>query len=191
MRQLRRGMWAGIAVAWVGCGSPDDRDNRPTDALDLTADTGRVDAEEPDPDPIGGAEVHNEVRATAVPTPSPPLEDLVWDQALARIARRYARQCVWAHSNKPGLGENLYFSSWESSVQEAVTSWASEISMYDYATNTCSGVCGHYTQIVWRSTERVGCGFADCPTVAGIGSGGRVWVCNYDPPGNWVGEKPY
>jgi pathogenesis-related protein 1 len=17
------------------------------------------------------------------------------------------------------------------------------------------------------------------------------WVCNYDPPGNWVGEKPY
>jgi hypothetical protein len=19
----------------------------------------------------------------------------------------------------------------------------------------------------------------------------EIWVCNYNPPGNWVGEKPY
>jgi len=23
------------------------------------------------------------------------------------------------------------------------------------------------------------------------GAGREVWVCNYDPPGNWIGKRPY
>jgi len=45
-------------------------------------------------------------------------------------------------------------------------------------------VCGHYTQIVWRDTKQVGCGVAR-------DNRREIWVCNYDPPGNWVGHRPY
>ena len=45
-------------------------------------------------------------------------------------------------------------------------------------------MCGHYTQIVWETTQKVGCAKIQC-------DGFDLWVCNYDPPGNWVGEKPY
>src|SRR5712691_6171246 len=55
---------------------------------------------------------------------------------------------------------------------------------YDYASNRCHGVCGYYTQIVWRDTREVGCGVARGP-------GREVWVCDYSPPGNWVGRRPY
>ncbi|CAK0903973.1 unnamed protein product [Prorocentrum cordatum] len=39
---------------------------------------------------------------------------------------------------------------------------------------------GHYTQVVWRSTRRVGCSIAQ---------GRRVAVCHYDPAGNEKGRK--
>jgi pathogenesis-related protein 1 len=45
-------------------------------------------------------------------------------------------------------------------------------------------VCGHYTQIVWRDTTSVGCAAQSCPQ-------GEIWVCDYSPPGNYVGQHPY
>jgi len=34
---------------------------------------------------------------------------------------------------------------------------------------------------VWRGTTEVGCGHSRC-------NGMDVWVCEYDPPGNWEGQ---
>merc|ERR1711970_1279230 len=45
---------------------------------------------------------------------------------------------------------------------------------------------GHYTAIVWAGTTHVGCGKARCP-----GDGGDIITCNYFPPGNYEGERPY
>ena len=45
-------------------------------------------------------------------------------------------------------------------------------------------MCGHYTQIVWKTTTEFGCAKSIC-------EGNVTWVCNYNPPSNWVGEKPY
>jgi hypothetical protein len=71
-----------------------------------------------------------------------------------------------------------------------VDAWGNEKKDYDYANNSCQSgaVCGHYTQVVWRSTKLVGCGVASCS--AG-NSKAQVWVCQYSPPGNYVGERPY
>jgi uncharacterized protein YkwD len=125
-----------------------------------------------------------------VPAADPALPDLVWDEELAGVAQAWADACVFEHSTNE-FGENLYAGTGTPSIQDAVTAWAGEVADYDYDSNGCSGVCGHYTQIVWRDTARVGCAFADCETLVGAGFGGRYWVCNYDPPGNFVGEKPY
>ncbi len=70
-----------------------------------------------------------------------------------------------------------------------VQAWTSEVAWYDYDSNTCSAPagqsCGHYTQIVWADSLRIGCGRALCD------DGWEIVTCNYDPPGNWAGEWPY
>jgi pathogenesis-related protein 1 len=64
---------------------------------------------------------------------------------------------------------------------------------YDYAANTCKGVCGYYPQLVWRKGARLGCGVANPATNSPFSAfpSWQIWVCNYDPPGNFNGEKPY
>ena len=43
---------------------------------------------------------------------------------------------------------------------------------------------GHYTQMVWRETTALGCGEAICNKTL-------IVACNYDPPGNYIGRRPY
>ena len=181
-----------FALALLGCdpvgdglGGTDATDGAGDGAADDGADDGGGGS-----DPIGAAAAHNAVRASAQPAPEPALPNLVWDAELAQVAQSYAQGCVFQHSGGP-YGENLYAATGTPGVIDAVTAWADEAAQYDYESNGCSAVCGHYTQIVWRDTARVGCGFADCNPLQGAGFSGRYWVCNYDPPGNFVGEKPY
>ena len=133
---------------------------------------------------------HNQVRAEALPTPSPALASLSWDDELAAIAQDWAAGCRFEHSNN-SLGENLALFSADAPGTSVVQGWASEASSYDYGSDSCLGVCGHYTQIVWRNTARVGCGVAQCDDVVGGFGAGFLWVCNYDPPGNYIGQRPY
>ena len=141
------------------------------------------------------------MRATASPTPVPPLDPLCWSAPVAAVAQTWANTCTWAHNPGRGfLGENLWAIGYTGSTPpgnpplDAVSDWASEAADYDYATNTCSGVCGHYTQIVWRSTQDVGCGIKHCTGGSPCGPSFPNWtivVCDYDPPGNFVGQRPY
>jgi hypothetical protein len=52
-------------------------------------------------------------------------------------------------------------------------------------TQMFSNGCGHYTQIIWRNTTEVGCGMATCS------NGSEIWVCNYNPPGNYLRQNAY
>lgn len=128
--------------------------------------------------------VHNEWRAKVNVPP------LVWDDDLAKTALKWAKQlknekCAFKHSHVKGLGENLFMGTTGFfGPTDVVNSWGNEIKDYNYKKNTCSGVCGHYTQVVWKTTKRVGCAKIEC-------GGNDIWVCNYDPPGNWIGQKPY
>jgi uncharacterized protein YkwD len=126
---------------------------------------------------------HNAVRASVG---IPPLQ---WSEHLAAVAQNWANRLVaqrkFEHSPDTLYGENLFdISGQPATAALAVKFWASESRNYDYASNSCRGMCGHYTQIVWRDTRSVGCAVAR-------GGGREVWVCNYDPAGNWLGQRPY
>ena len=112
---------------------------------------------------------HNQWRSkTGVP-------DLKWSDDLAASSQQWADQlagsgCKMKHSTGPN-GENIYWagaaqrSDGTSSMQtiteqNVVDAWGDEVKGYDYASNSCHGVCGHYTQVVWKSTTEVGCGMA-------------------------------
>ncbi len=125
---------------------------------------------------------------------------LKWSEKLVDVAQSWAdtlknRGCGFYHSGN-GYGENLYKASpliWsngqrdfqDKTPKEVIDSWGSEIKYYNYANNSCSGVCGHYTQVVWKGTTEVGCAMSVCDDKS------QIWACSYSPAGNIVGQKPY
>lgn len=149
-------------------------------------------AAEPAPEPgrlAGITAAHNRIRARLDIAP------LTWSPELARYAQKWAdklqrRGCDLQHRPRSGPdaqrhGENLFGAGGQAATAEQVVdAWAAEVAGYNARTGRCKGVCGHYTQVVWRDSQRLGCGVATCGDA-------EVWVCNYDPPGNFLGQKPY
>ncbi len=174
-----------IALALGGCG--DDATDDPDADPGATGEPAGL---------VGITQAHNDVRASVGVGP------LVWDADLAAIAQAWAESCVDNQSpaglidhndgrsdNYPGyVGENIYGSTGTANPVNAVNAWASEGADYDYDTNTCApgAVCGHYTQVVWAASERLGCGLAYCEGL----TYGNSLVCNYSPGGN-TGGQPY
>jgi len=95
------------------------------------------------------------------------------------------------HSRGTGYGENIY-KSWGGSrdanvrVRDAVKSWYDEIKDYNFNRPGFSMKTGHFTQVVWKGTTRIGTGVATVPD-ARWGSR-TVVVVNYSPPGNYGGQ---
>ena len=117
---------------------------------------------------------------------SPPL---VWSGKLAASAQQWAALLIKREAYAPRrngqFGENLFeITGGTADAHDVVAAWAGEAKNFNPKKNSCSARCGHYTQVIWRDTKSVGCGMAR-------GKGREVWVCNYDPPGNVVGERPY
>lgn len=144
-------------------------------------------------------DAQNAVRRAPQPPPPTPLPALTWSAAAAGVAGSWAGGCNYQHNPGRGdRGENIAASAppgrWQPG--DAVAAWAGEASDYDYAGNTCASgkQCGHYTQIVWASTLRTGCAHKLCTANSPFGSGAPAWdfwVCDYEPPGNFVGQRPY
>jgi pathogenesis-related protein 1 len=128
-------------------------------------------------------DAHNAIRARVGVPP------LVWSPQLAAAAQEWVNHLIathrFEHNTFDRYGENLYaISGGVASPDEVVGAWAEEARGYDIRTNSCTGVCGHYTQLVWRTTRAAGCAVAS-------DAYRQVWMCDYDPPGNIVGERPY
>jgi uncharacterized protein YkwD len=129
--------------------------------------------------------LHNAVRSTVG------LPPLAWSGKLEQAAQEWADLLVkdgsFRHRPHSPFGENLFaVTGMEYLPRQVVFGWTSEAKDFDYPANRCKPdrACGHYTQIVWRNTREVGCAVAR-------GGSREVWVCEYAPPGNYSGMRPY
>lgn len=120
---------------------------------------------------------------------------LVWDEALARDARIYAFRMAksgrFEHDQQlgryPKQGENLFMGTRTAyRYQEMVKGWVDERRQYrpgrfPYVSKTGDwSAVGHYTQIIWPTTRRIGCATA-------FDQSNDYLVCRYWPAGNVVG----
>ena len=121
---------------------------------------------------------------------------LAWDEALARDAAIYAKRMAqtnrFEHDPQPGRrpkqGENLWMGTRGAySYREMIDLLVAERKYYRPGrfpavsrTGDWSHV-GHYTQIVWPASQRVGCATAS-------NRSNDYLVCRYWPAGNIVGS---
>lgn len=175
-------------------------------------------ASEPEPDSgagsgetgifVGMTAAHNAARAAL----NEGLADLTWSPEIAAFSQQWSdslaeNECgAIEHRDQSRYGENIAMRGSTRQGQpfapeEAVDGWVAEDACWSFGTilgsercdTACvqglnSNGCGHYTQVVWRNTQRVGCGYSTCLSQ---GYTFEVWVCNYDPPGNFIGQTPY
>lgn len=126
-------------------------------------------------------DAHNRYRAKHCAPP------LAWSPKLAEVAQRWAdtlkaKGCAFGHSPGAKYGENLAGgTSGALDPTSATTMWYDEIQKYKFPNGGFSMETGHFTQVVWTTTKHVGCGQVTC-------KGMDIYVCNYDPPGNWEGQ---
>lgn len=124
------------------------------------------------------------------------LRPLRWDPQLAAAASAYADELAetgeWEHSSdesRPDQGENLWMGTRGAfAPEEMVGDWIAEKKMFRAgtfpdvsATGNWEDV-GHYTQIIWADTDRVGCGLSSSPD-------DDYLVCRYAQAGNVMGEE--
>lgn len=134
---------------------------------------------------------HNEARRQYRVAP------LLWDDALARDARVYAQVLArtgrFDHDPQRGRqakqGENLWTGTRTAySYAEMIGHLVGERRFYrpgrfpDVSTTGNWSQVGHYTQIVWPTSQRVGCAMASSRTRDYL-------VCRYWPAGNIVGTE--
>ena len=126
-----------------------------------------------------------------------------WSPTLAGFAQQWADEVARTGKiqHRPGegefaqkYGENIAWGSGGGfDVLTAARSWYEEKESYTPGTPIPADFrdfkAGHYTQMVWKDTTEIGAGKAVIR--AGDNKGSLIVICNYNPRGNIVGEKPF
>jgi pathogenesis-related protein 1 len=143
---------------------------------------------------------HNIARAAKCQPP------LTWDPKAAIVAKNYAANCPsghnanrdsqyqtaggkcddsWPYCSSSILGENIAWMT-AGTLTQFVNLWVSEENQWSCGTlPSYQKGTGHYTQVVWDDTYRVGCGrYTNCNKM-------EILVCDYFPPGNFNPNSNY
>lgn len=130
---------------------------------------------------------------------------LEWDDELAMISQAHANQCDFNHDcnncrevdNFP-VGQNLYQrrTSWlnpKANWTKAIMSFYDEISFTPtkVMSRFKGGAYGHFTQLVWAKTWRIGCGYSAYKINEPPFRIEELYVCNYGPSGNVRNRRVY
>ncbi|KAK7132757.1 hypothetical protein R3I93_019102 [Phoxinus phoxinus] len=140
-------------------------------------------------------DMHNKLRSQVQPSAAF-MQKVEWDETLRVVAEAYATKCIWEHNpdlEELTLGENLFASLGPFNATKAMVDWFGENVDYDYEKNVCpvDKMCGHYTQMVWADSNKIGCATHLCDTLEGLDFKATILVCDYYPRGNFDGQNPY
>ena len=126
------------------------------------------------------------------------ISPLQWSSDLAKYAQAWAdnlakNNCGFKHRPDSGEwkqvhGENIFKGSGAIyTALGASEGWYSEIKDYKHGpiSDINWPIAGHYTQMVWKNTTQVGIASSTCS------NGAIIIVANYDPAGNYLGQKAY
>ncbi|KAL7299648.1 hypothetical protein TKK_0007409 [Trichogramma kaykai] len=150
-----------------------------------------------------------ELRGAPGPQPAATnMQMLEWDEELAQTAQKWVSQCIFQHDQCRDLprfqvGQNL---AWRGNTSKQgfsqitaeilVKDWYDEVQYYNrnsvHYFNSGNGAggqqTGHYTQLVWAETNRIGCG-----AIRNYQGGDYEFTlaCNYGPSGNFMNRPVY
>lgn len=125
-----------------------------------------------------------------------------WDSDIAANAQAWADNGDYKHSssasrvvNGEQCGENLAMGYPSLKGDASTVMWYSEIEFtepYGVAASfqdskPAGNAIGHYTQVVWKNSVKLGCGKGT--TSSSMGDA-EYWVCQYGPAGNYGGQFP-
>ncbi|KAG8191105.1 hypothetical protein JTE90_010029 [Oedothorax gibbosus] len=126
--------------------------------------------------------------------------EMEWDDHLAKQAQAWAEQCEFEHDNpidKDGeeAGQNI---GWEGRSDDK-PEWKGMIqSFYDEVKDfdpkdihklIDDDDTGHFTQVIWAESSRIGCGYVRY--VGEDGGNEFLYGCNYAPGGNFEDSPVY
>ncbi|KAK4016883.1 hypothetical protein OUZ56_031848 [Daphnia magna] len=163
--------------------------------------------------------IHNQLRRRVAkgletrgsPGPQPAaanMREITWDDEIAVMAQTHAQQCVFTHDADRNVarfkvGQNLAIqfstremktANWTSMIQN----WYNEVAAMrqSYITSFPSspvGVIGHYTQMVWATTFKIGCGIVSYYDTKFQPQYPYklFYVCNYAVAGNYLSSPVY
>ncbi|XP_076356506.1 venom allergen 5-like [Tachypleus tridentatus] len=158
--------------------------------------------------------IHNKLRAAVargqehgLPAASN-MRQLSWDEELSEIAQRWADQCMDGHDQNRNVerfpvGQNVAIAwtfnkednlrdepDWETQVK----AWYDEYKRVGFNHNHLYPFkfkysAGHFSQVVWGDTYKVGCGYTyHFDRMRGFS---KIYVCNYGPGGNVISGTMY
>ena len=137
-------------------------------------------------------DAHNNFRRGVNP-PATDMIKMTWDSDLEFLATKWAENCEFGHDSGSARKVPQSFSSGQNgfaggrlgNMTAVVNAWHSEVKDYTYGSDgNVFHKVGHYTQVVWAKSYKVGCGGAIC-------GGTGHFYCNYGPPGNYGIKTPY
>nr|AAD13339.1 ancylostoma-secreted protein 1 precursor [Ancylostoma duodenale] len=126
---------------------------------------------------------------------------MVYDCEVEASAIRHGNKCVYQHSSgndRPGLGENIYKTSVQKFEKNKAAKQASELwwnELREFGVGPSNNLTnalwnrpgmqiGHYTQMAWDTTYKLGCAVVFCNDFT-------FGVCQYGPGGNYMNHLIY
>lgn len=132
-------------------------------------------------------DLHNKIRSMTAAGEyhgQPKASDMLlmrYDEDIAKYAQKHADACSKErYGHHLGMGQNVAYLHETKGLSSTVNSWGAESKLFKWnTTNKWTKAQAQYTQLVWATTDRVGCGYNYCS---------HAWksrlVCNYKAPGN-------
>ncbi|RWS13422.1 GTx-VA1-like protein [Dinothrombium tinctorium] len=141
--------------------------------------------------------------------PASNMMKLEWDKELAAIAQSHASQCVFEHDcnlcrevDNFMVGQNLF--SKKSAELKVAPAWDEAIGIFydeiklitrnlieSYVPDDGVNLYGHFTQLAWAETWKIGCGYTAFRIDEPIYKTEELYTCNYGPAGNIIFGRVY